>query len=161
MVEPSAAFMLSALGSAPGSTGLSALVVGKPDVGGGGVRFRGAESEAHAVAGIYARVKVLTGATATHDSVVRSLGRYTVFHFAGHALFDPERPERSALLLAGPAESNRLEAGEIASMNLSNARLVVLSACRTLGSRASHNGARARLAVRVLRAGSPATVGPH
>ncbi len=57
-------------------------------------------------------------------------------HFACHGIFDLESPLRSALVLAG-VDLNELELercltlGEIFGLNLSQCRLVTLSACET------------------------------
>ncbi len=61
-----------------------------------------------------------------------SLTRYSILHFATHALADAQRPERSCLVLApGDAgEDGLLRSPEIAELDL-RGRLVVLSACQT------------------------------
>jgi len=85
----------------------------------------------------------------------------TVLHFAGHAVFNPDRPELSYLALGAPRSSGGtgvLEAREIAGLRLSNLELVVLSACQTLSSRTSRTGGVAGLASSFLRAGAPAIV---
>jgi CHAT domain-containing protein len=63
-----------------------------------------------------------------------------MLHYAGHAVADDHRPERSYLVLAGNRHSGRLSAGEIERLDLHRVRLVVLSACQTArrtGGRAS------------------------
>ncbi|MDB4916617.1 MAG: hypothetical protein JWM95_4261 [Gemmatimonadetes bacterium] len=119
----------------------------------------GADVEAKQIAALYHFPRVLDGARATRKSVISALAKYPVVHFAGHAVFNADRPELSYLALAadGSADS-RLMAREISTLRLSNVRLVVLSACSTLNPRPTRAGSVAGLAFSFLRAGSPATV---
>src|SRR6185436_6227741 len=84
----------------------------------------------------------------------------SVVHFAGHAVFNSERPERSYLALAPSGFDDRgvLEARDIGKLRLSGVRVVVLSACSTLNPRPTRTGAIAGLAYSFLRAGAPATI---
>jgi CHAT domain-containing protein len=165
LIEPSASFMVDASRAPrPRELSRSALVVGNPtqltpsDTS--LADLPGAAAEAEQVAALYSQRKVLTGRAATRRSVIEWLSRQTVFHFAGHAVFDAARPERSYLVLSdsGQAGSGRLEAREIADLSLSNTQIVVLSACRTLPTRPTRSGAVAGLAFSFLRAGAPAIV---
>ena len=63
-------------------------------------------------------------------------------HYAGHAVFDDERPELSYLLLA-PSQGGdgRLTAAQIDTLELGQVRLVVLSSCRTAGRTGRHDRA--------------------
>lgn len=75
-----------------------------------------------------------TGLEATEE-FLRSTppGKYSVFHFATHALVDESTPARTALMLSpGGGEDGLVSPGEIARLNL-DASLIVLSACRTGG----------------------------
>lgn len=104
----------------------------------------GADREVSELARLYPRARVLRGRAAVRDSVVTALLRMertaagaNVFHFAGHAVADGQRPERSFLLLAGEdggARSERLTADDIRALPLGRVRLVVLAACETLGA---------------------------
>ena len=61
-------------------------------------------------------------------------GKSAVVHFAGHALTNEVDPEHSRLILSpepGRPSSVNLFAHELRDLNLSNTRLVVLSACQT------------------------------
>lgn len=165
ITEPSASFMVAASRvsrSRPAT--LSALVVGNPAHPSSSdttlADLPGAAAEASQVADLYPRRKVLTGRAATRRSVIDELSRHNVFHFAGHAVFDPGHPERSYLALSdsGRARNGRLEAREIAHLSLSNTEIVVLSACRTLPAKPSRSGAVAGIAFSFLRAGAPAIV---
>jgi CHAT domain-containing protein len=98
---------------------------------------------------------------ARRDSVLSLLRASNVFHFAGHAIFNGDRPELSYLAFALPTGGNptgMLTAQEISGLRLSNLELVVLSACQTLSSQTSRTGGVAGLAASFLRAGAPAIV---
>lgn len=77
-----------------------------------------------------------TGFGATRDLALRgALGDSSLVHLAAHGLVDPERPERSALLLSrfdsrGRRREGRLTAEDVRRLDIP-ADLVVLSACQT------------------------------
>jgi CHAT domain-containing protein len=161
VAAPSSAFILSAAArgwseSAP----RSAAAVGSPgDDGGTLPRLAGAEAEAKAVAHLYGVSRPMLGDAASRTTVLRGLEGAEVFHFAGHAVFDPDLPERSYLVLADSAGgAARLRAREIARLRLSNSRVVVLSACRTLSARPTHQGPAQGLTAGFLRAGTSGIV---
>ena len=60
------------------------------------------------------------------------LRRFSILHFATHAVTDDDNPPRSAVLLAtgGPAEDGLLQMREIVALHLAG-RIVVLSSCRS------------------------------
>ena len=164
-MAPSAAFYFGALSvRAVGRVWDNALVVGAP--ASMGIRYPefpplpGAEREARSVATLYPRTRLITGASSSRVSVVSALPHASVFHFAGHAVFDVEQPGRSFLVLASPSDTAEwaLFGRDIAGLRLSNLRLVVLSACSTLNPHASHMGSVAGLAHSFLRAGVTAIV---
>jgi CHAT domain-containing protein len=157
----SAAFSVQAAGRTyRWQDSLPVLVVGNPeldpDLDMDPIPLSGVEADS--VAGRYRRSVLLKDAHATRDSVQRLLnrGKYSAFHFAGHAVFIPDQPELSYLAMAG--ERGLMEAREIPNLRLSNLQVVVLSACSTLGQRATRSGPAAGLAYSFLRAGVPATV---
>jgi CHAT domain-containing protein len=161
--EPSATFMLATRPATPlRQQRRSALVIGDPVLDSTEFRLEplpGAAREAKRVASLYRGALLLTGADARRDSVLALLSSRTVFHFAGHAVFNADRPELSYLALGTPREGQgigALEARDISTLHLPNLELVVLSACRTLSSRNSRTGAVAGLAASFLRAGAPA-----
>ncbi|HYR10818.1 MAG TPA: CHAT domain-containing protein, partial [Longimicrobium sp.] len=161
---PSAAFFTAAAASGSGPhDGGAALVVGNPTLDARAARqlppLPGAAREAESVARLYGRHSLRTGASAGRAEVVEQLREHSIFHFAGHAVFNSEQPELSYLALApGAGNEGTLHAWEIGRMRLSNVRAVILSACSTLGPRASRGGPTAGLAYSFLRAGAPATV---
>lgn len=83
-------------------------------------------------------------------------------HYAGHAVFDDERPERSALVLApepGRRGISRMTAAELAGMDLRRTRLVVLSTCQSIRSSAGTAGGFAGLVSALRFAGVEGVVG--
>jgi CHAT domain-containing protein len=92
-------------------------------------------------------------------AVVELLGRASILHFAGHAVFNPDEPERSFLALTGAADDDgRLAAREIGALRLSKTYVVVLSACSTMNPRPTRAGPMAGLAHSFLSAGVPVTI---
>ncbi|HEX7241214.1 MAG TPA: CHAT domain-containing protein, partial [Longimicrobiaceae bacterium] len=108
----------------------------------------------------YPRAAVLSGSGATAGAVRAGLVRAGVVHYAGHAVFDDARPERSYLVLAPDgAGAGRLTAAELAKLDLRGSRLVVLSACQTVRSGEGRGGGFAGLAGSLLAAGAGGVVG--
>lgn len=124
-------------------------------------RLGGAAAEVDAVARLYAGARVLGGADADAAAIRGSLLRGGVAHFAGHAVFDDARPERSFLVTAPGREngSARITAAEIERMDLRRLRLVVLSACQTSRAQAGRSGGFAGLAGAFMAAGAGGVVG--
>ncbi|MCU0254814.1 MAG: CHAT domain-containing protein, partial [Acidobacteria bacterium] len=74
----------------------------------------------------------LVGPVATEAALREAdLRRYSIVHFAAHAVLDDEHPERSAVLLAAgsPPQDGLLQVREIVELPLQG-QVVVLSACR-------------------------------
>jgi len=78
---------------------------------------------------------ILRGDNATPNSYNTARpGRFGFIHLAAHATVNPQSPLDSAVILAGPAERNRLLARDVMSIPLS-AELVTISACRSAGGK--------------------------
>jgi CHAT domain-containing protein len=124
--------------------------------------LRQADAEASAVAALYSEPHVLAAGSAIADSLVAILPSSDVLHFAGHARFDPVRPDNSWLLLA-PGGRNHpagpLYARDVREMDLSGVDLVVLAACSTLSPRDTRAGGLAGLTRAFLRTGTKGVVG--
>lgn len=118
-------------------------------------RLDGAGAEVRAVARRYPGARVLPGSAADAAAVRRAFLRGGIAHFAGHAVFDDARPERSFLL----SSTDRITAAEIEGMDLRGLRLVVLSACQTARAQAGRSGGFAGLAGAFLAAGAGGVVG--
>jgi CHAT domain-containing protein len=98
-----------------------------------------AAREATEITQYYDSHALLVGSLAKKAAVLREMKRADVVHLALHHAPDERFPSFSKLLLAsetenaghGTEESGALTAREIYQLNLSRARLVVLSACQT------------------------------
>ncbi|MFL6254762.1 MAG: CHAT domain-containing protein [Pyrinomonadaceae bacterium] len=101
-----------------------------------------AEHEAREVAALYG-ARPLVGAHAVEEVVTRGMHDAEVIQLASHYVIDAGTPMRSRLLLAhagdaaagDEASDGVLQAFEVYKMKLPRARLVVLSACQTVGDR--------------------------
>ncbi len=125
-------------------------------------RLAGASAEAGAIRALYPRPVVLAGAQAGREQVQATMAAAEVVHYAGHAVFDDQRPEQSFLLLSagrGSPHRGRLTAGDVEALDLRPVRLVVLSACRTLRSRNGRSGGFAGFSGALLSAGAGGVVG--
>jgi CHAT domain-containing protein len=116
----------------------------------------GARAEMDSLLRMYPVADTISGTNATVAALVARAPRASVIHYAGHAIFDDTRPERSFLVLAG---TGRLSADTVGSMNLRGVRMVVLSACRTLRARQGRSGGFAGLSGALLSAGAGGVVG--
>jgi CHAT domain-containing protein len=101
-------------------------------------RLEWSRSEARKVAALApgGKVEVLLDFAANVDALRNAgLARYRVIHIASHALLDDERPALSGIVFStvdekGKPRESQLRLHEIYNLDL-QARLVVLSACRT------------------------------
>jgi CHAT domain-containing protein/tetratricopeptide (TPR) repeat protein len=112
-----------------------------------------------AVAASYPGARVIAGDEADPERVAAALVGASLFHFAGHAVFDEARPQRSYLVLAPGDGRGRLQAAELARMDLRGVRLVVLSACQTQRAVGGRAGGFAGLSGALLAAGAGGVVG--
>jgi CHAT domain-containing protein len=114
-----------------------------------------AEGEARSIASLYDGSALLVGAAADSAAVASALGDAALLHFAGHAVFDNARPERSFLALA----PRGLSASAISALDLRRLRLAVLSACETTRSSARSSSGFVGLTEAFLAAGAGGVVG--
>ncbi|MBI2154963.1 MAG: CHAT domain-containing protein, partial [Candidatus Rokubacteria bacterium] len=92
----------------------------------------GASQEVRALRRMRSSVTALEGAQATKARFLSLVSQFPEIHLATHGVLDPQRPELTYLLMAGPDEaSQRLGIGEIAGLSLSPNGLAILSACET------------------------------
>lgn len=125
-------------------------------------RLAHAREEVRMISPRYRGAALLEGADATRSAFEAALAHSGVVHFAGHAVFDDQRPERSYLVLArapGGRGEGRITAAELARLDLQRVRLVVLSACRTVRSGNSRAGGFTGLSGALLAAGAGGAVG--
>ncbi|HEX2062336.1 MAG TPA: CHAT domain-containing protein, partial [Thermoanaerobaculia bacterium] len=120
-----------------------------------------AESEARNVAAVYSDPVLLLGSDATRERVLRQVTRFEALHFASHAVSSVENDGESFLVLASddPAgSSGLLHARDIARLDLSRTRLVVLAACGTLRGTTVHLDGMPSIARSFLAAGASSVV---
>jgi tetratricopeptide (TPR) repeat protein len=99
---------------------------------------------------------VLTGPEIDREAVFAAVPGRRYVHVACHAYLNWYRPNYSAIPLA---DGHFLIAGELAGLDLSEARLVTLSACQSGASVDQHvPGEYSGLAASLLRAGAPTVV---
>lgn len=125
-------------------------------------RLAEATGEVGEIAREYRDARVLADTGANRWALGRALARASMVHYAGHAVFDDERPERSYLLLAprrGQAEPVTLQASDIAQMELRHLSLVVLSACQTVRTGEGRAAGFSGLAGAFLAAGAQGALG--
>lgn len=128
----------------------------------GFARLREAAAEVERIAIGYPGARVISGPGADPRTVRAGLARAGLLHYAGHAVFDDERPELSHLLLAvrpgrrGPA---RLTAEQIAQLDLRHLSLVVLAACQTVRTGPGRAAGFSGLAGAFLAAGAGGVLG--
>jgi CHAT domain-containing protein len=92
-----------------------------------------ARQEAASISRFLGSSRVVVGPAASeHFLKTTNLRPYRVLHLAAHAVVDPARPERSAVVLApgAPEEDGLLQLHEVVDLDLAE-KLVVLSACRS------------------------------
>jgi CHAT domain-containing protein/tetratricopeptide (TPR) repeat protein len=107
----------------------------------------------------YPRATVLSGPAAVPAAVARALPGAAFIEFAGHVVLDEQRPAQSYLVLAPqPGHVGRMTAVELEQLDLSQAELVVLSACQTQRAPSGRSGL-AGLSGAVLAAGARGVIG--
>lgn len=122
-----------------------------------------AEREVNTLRQIYGRAqsKVLTRSAAREEVVKSEASRYSMLHFATHAILDDRNPMYSRIMFAqaarGDAEDGMLEAWEIMKLDLA-AELVVLSACQTARGRVGAGEGMIGMSWALFVAGAPSVL---
>ncbi|HKO57411.1 MAG TPA: CHAT domain-containing protein [Thermoanaerobaculia bacterium] len=141
----------------------SALVIGDPAFDGERfptlARLDGSDREARAIAPLYAASTVWRGDEATKKRFVSQATGFELLHFGGHAVSNHANPAASFLLLAASADGDALYSSEIARMDFSSTRIVVLAACGSLQGQAAGREGLATIGRSFLEAGVPTVVG--
>lgn len=95
-------------------------------------RLPGAEKEVGQVKSIYPRSLIHFGRQATETIAKEQMGGFDIIHIACHGLFNYDYPYLSSLVLTPDSYNDGfLEVHELYNLNLTNANLVILSACET------------------------------
>jgi CHAT domain-containing protein len=119
------------------------------------------DEECQQISRFYPRPRLLSGELATKDSFLNLAPSYSVIHFAGHAMANMARPDLSMLVFAPGGrddDSGYLYSHELASVDLSKARVVVLAACSTAAGRTFGSEGVFSLARSFLAAGASTVV---
>jgi CHAT domain-containing protein len=161
-MTPSITWFLGALQRKP-PTSRALLAVGNPDLD---ERFRSlpdlshAEKEAEEIAALYPSKAMLLGENATKERVIGALGHCDAAHFGVHAVAAIGDVPMPFLLLSrsGPDDDGKLYASDIAQLDLTGVRTVVLAGCRTAAVAAQRREERS-LADAFLAAGAGSVVG--
>lgn len=126
-------------------------------------RLPGAAAEVETIAAGYSQATVLAGPRASRERFLAALEHTSLVHYAGHAVFDDDRPAQSYLVLAasraGGGTWDKLPAADIEQLDLRHIRLVVLSACRTSSAHNGRSGGFAGLTGALTAAGAGGVIG--
>jgi CHAT domain-containing protein len=121
-----------------------------------------AETEVADAGSNFETSETLTPEQATKWNILDRLGQFDVFVFAGHAIINQSHPSRSYLVIAPaqePPDPGLLSGGDIQERKYHHLQLVVLSACSSIGPRASRASGLIGIARPFLLAGVPSVVG--
>ncbi|MBV8167914.1 MAG: CHAT domain-containing protein, partial [Alphaproteobacteria bacterium] len=122
------------------SSGGTLLALGNPDIGRREMDLPGAEQEVEGIRSIVERSEVHLRKDASAERFMTQAPASGLLHVAAHAMVDEIDPLHSKLYLApSGVRAGDLEAREVYAVDLSRARLVVLSACES-GNGAVANG---------------------
>lgn len=163
-VVPDLDLLLESLEAARRPRPTKALLVGEPALDRELLpRFAplpGARREVHDIGTLYSEATIIEGSGATSRALIRDVRGKGVLHFAGHAVFDPDVPGTSRLVLAGSGEpADFVYATEITTWPLDDLELVVLSACSSVTPSRSEAGSFWGLAQPFLIAGAGSVLG--
>jgi tetratricopeptide (TPR) repeat protein len=125
--------------------------------GGSGARLALVRDEAQTIAALRPNVRIVDGSSTSRDDVIAALGDARVLHYAGHAVSDPEAPERSALLLRSTDPITRLTARDLAALH-TQIDLAILTACQAGADPAARSAGSASLAAVLRDAGIGAVI---
>jgi CHAT domain-containing protein len=137
--------------------GDSTLVLASPDAVRGVARLRLVAAEAAAIQQLRG-ASIVDASTARREDVLQALRGATTLHFAGHAIADPELPERSALVLRRDSSGGLLTARELSETRL-QLDLAILTACRTGADHSLRSAASVSLASVLRDSGIPIVIG--
>jgi len=155
-VVASSASVAVAAGSTGTATASGVLVVSSTSGDDEHAPLPGAREEARAIARLHQDVRVIEGVSATPETFKAEAVTARVIHVASHAVDTPAYPLLSHLVLAGAEPS--LFARDIARLDLSHTKVVVLAACATAGRRSIRGEGSVGVAWSFLTAGAPRVI---
>jgi CHAT domain-containing protein len=93
--------------------------------------LKSADEEIRRIASLYPRHTALSGPSATKKALLEAMPNHNVIHFAGHSRIVVENPGASHIVLSAGKTFGEgvLYASDIAKLDLSAVKLVVLSSC--------------------------------
>ncbi len=121
-----------------------------------------ARAELKALQRLFPSSVLIERENATKARILDELGRAEVFVFAGHAINNTSRPSRSHLVVTPSPEDGDLGvlmATDLSGRSLNRLRVVVLSACQSVGPRSARVSGITGLARPFLEAGAESVVG--
>lgn len=119
----------------------------------------GAVREANVIRAYYPKSQVYSGLGATADRLVRAASVSSIVHIAAHHQPDPN-PAKFTLVLSGkPGGQGTVRLEDIMRIKNPNLRLVVLSACETVGTSDIEAAGSAYTAELFALAGFPSVIG--
>jgi CHAT domain-containing protein/tetratricopeptide (TPR) repeat protein len=135
----------------------SALLVGNPESSSHD-RLPDAEREVTQAAHFYAHPEVLLGRAATKSAFLERASRFSVIHFGGHAVANPEYPLLSRLMFAPESGGEALYAHEMSGLRFPRTQLVILAACSTARGAISRGEGALNVARPFLAGGVPVVI---
>lgn len=122
--------------------------------------LKGARAEMNQVRPLFPSATFLQGDEATKAKLLEELDRADLFIFSGHAFSHASRPSLSHLAVApGAGEPGVLLARDLAGRSFEKLRLVVLSACTSVGPRSARSSGITGMARPFLQAGVRSVIG--
>jgi CHAT domain-containing protein len=118
----------------------------------------GVDRELSGLRHVYPLARVLMGADATPEAVLREAQKSRLIHIASHAVVNPSYPSESRLLLAGGPSKGSLVPAQISSTRLVAQPVVVLSGCGTAAGRVYRGEGQLSLVRPFLIAGASAVI---
>jgi tetratricopeptide (TPR) repeat protein len=155
-VTPSLALFASGNGHRLGTSRPSILLIGDPEEADKKARLRYVESEMQDIVDALpsAEKVVYRGAQAEANRYLQSHpARFSLIHFAAHAVANESSPLDSAVLLSGTDERRKLFARDVMSVPV-RADVVTISACRGAGAKVYGGEGPVGLAWAFLHAGA-------
>jgi CHAT domain-containing protein len=124
----------------------------------GARRLPGADREVTALRHVWRQRATVVNAAIGGAQTLRRFTGAGIVHFAGHAMLDRTRPERSYLALPSVRDS-MIRADQLRANSLRNVRLLILAACETRGGGTGSQRGFDSLAGAFLAAGVESVIG--